>query len=202
MPLDYNYIAGFFDGEGSVRINFKKAQPDKGAAFGYFIVPHIDCSQKYPPILEQIQTTLGMGRVVNHGEGFGWIITAREDCLKFIELMKNKVVLKKRHLELLEKFFQLKKLHDFYTKRVFLEALNIAEKIALMNSKHSIGTIKKIAKLRTMVTESNYTPEDRGCRISEALKGRKFSDLSRKKMSLSAKNRFPKRKRDRFGKYI
>jgi hypothetical protein len=198
--LDLMYIAGFFDGEGSVRISIRSGK-GKGAAFGYFLTPHIDCSQKELNILEGIKQTLGMGYINKSKYGFAWIVSNRKDATKFIKIMADKVVLKRRHLELLARFISLRKSHGMYTKTTFLDALRIAEEIAHLNSKHAKRTIKRISKIRQEVSQSTYTPEERGKRISEKLKGRRFSKEAKMKMSEAAKKRVKELKRDYRGRF-
>ena len=58
--ISYQYIAGFFDGEGSAHIITIKRKKKK---FPYQFRPHIDISQKDKFILEEIKNYLGYGKV-------------------------------------------------------------------------------------------------------------------------------------------
>lgn len=201
MSLNLDYIAGFFDGEGSVRICIRKAIWNKSSSFGYFFNPHIDCSQKDREILDLIKSELHMGRVDKQKYGFVWIVNKRDDCLKFIGLMKERVLLKRPHFDLLEFFLLMRKPYEVYTKEVCLEVLSLIEKLCHLNSKHSRRTLNRVERIRQEVLQSSYKPEDRSQKISEKARGRKPSEYARMKMSIAAKKRARFRERDRWGRW-
>jgi hypothetical protein len=197
--INYLYIAGFFDGEGSVRVRMMKSS--KAGDFGYFLVPHLDISQKYPEILYLIRDILGIGYVTKQLYGWVLIINRRDHCLRFIDIFEPLVIIKKEQLRLLRSFLSLKKDHGIYSKSMFLESLNIVESIARLNSKHSERTIERVQKIRAQVINLEYSPEIRGKRISQKLQGRVFSSQSREKMSIAASQRVARSKRDRLGRF-
>ncbi len=65
-----DYIAGFFDGEGSLIIRFKK---DKRYKTGMFVEPVINITQKDKHILEIIQQKYG-GKIYYHKTSYGTTI--------------------------------------------------------------------------------------------------------------------------------
>jgi len=202
MGVSLDYIAGFFDGEGSARICIRKGSWNKSTAFGYFFNPHIDCSQKDRWILDLIEGQLGFGKVAKLSHGFYWVISNRKDCLKFISIFKGKVFLKQPQLELLEHFLLMRKPYEPYTKEICLEVLSIIQKLCHLNSKHSRRTLERVERIRQEVLESPYKPENRWRKIAEKARGRKPSEEARKRMSIAAKKRAESRKRNRWGKWI
>ena len=106
--MNLDYIAGFFDGEGTATAVICR-RPDM--CYGFAIQPMIEIAQKYPDILNEIQQFLGFGHVdVTHvsltqrtarmpcGR---WRTTARDDCKRFIELIAPRSRLKGKQLQLL-----------------------------------------------------------------------------------------------------
>lgn len=80
--MDLSYIAGFFDGEGSLGV------------YGKIQRPKISISQTDDKILEEIRDFIGVGQVYKTGRRKGkshwkdswvYIVNKREDCLVFID---------------------------------------------------------------------------------------------------------------------
>lgn len=96
-----HYLAGFFDGEGSLIIRFKK---DERYRAGYQIEPKINISQKDKHVLELIQNRLGMGKLYYHKRDDLWHYNVQkfDDIARFVSLIKNKVIVKRRQLERFE----------------------------------------------------------------------------------------------------
>jgi intein-encoded DNA endonuclease-like protein len=61
--MNLDWIAGFFDGEGSVSAILDQ---DKKCFYGYKIIPHIQIAQKTKDILIEIEKFLNMGYVRVH----------------------------------------------------------------------------------------------------------------------------------------
>ena len=89
------YLAGFFDGEGSLILRFRK---DPRYKSGFQIKPNIDITQKDPQILKQIKSQLNMGQLYLNKKENVWHydIYKIEDILKFIEIVEADVIVKKR----------------------------------------------------------------------------------------------------------
>jgi intein-encoded DNA endonuclease-like protein len=88
------YIAGFFDGEGSVILIQRKAK-------GY---PRFTMCQRTPEVLERIQGMLGYGNLhsdVRDGGGTMWKLTInrREHKLHFIRYILPYSIVKREKLE-------------------------------------------------------------------------------------------------------
>ena len=91
------YIAGFFDGEGSLILRVRKDQRYKN---GFQIKPHIDVTQKNPKVLRKIQHELNMGKIYKNSSDdvCHLCIYQTDDIVKFLELIKNHVIVKKAKL--------------------------------------------------------------------------------------------------------
>ena len=96
--MDFQYIAGFFDGEGSFVIRFK---PDERYVTGIQVESHINITQKNLEILKLIQEELKMGKIYFHSRDQLWFLNIYKigDKMKFVELMKDKLFVKKDKLE-------------------------------------------------------------------------------------------------------
>ncbi|RLI24174.1 hypothetical protein DRO57_07345, partial [Candidatus Bathyarchaeota archaeon] len=71
--LSLDYIAGLFDGEGSVVVRFKK---DKRYKAGYQLMLKVTLPQKSKELLEKVRDTLNMGKLYYH----------RRDELRYLEI--------------------------------------------------------------------------------------------------------------------
>lgn len=117
--IDFAYIAGFLDGDGSVRIQF---QPRKNAKFGFRIRAQISFAQKIgsKEHLEWIRKKLGIGYIYTRSdgmnelkiEGFNQVRTILKFLSPFIHFKRLQVDLMILALDILNKNSQLK-LKDF-----------------------------------------------------------------------------------------
>lgn len=89
--MNIDYIAGFFDGEGSFGL------------YGKIKRPKVSITQTDFDILEKIRIFLGMGQVYklskrkdNWKDSWIFTITNREDCLKFVKLIKPHLLLERK----------------------------------------------------------------------------------------------------------
>lgn len=96
--MNLDYIAGFFDGEGSVSLQFHRMPACK---YGYQFLPTISIAQKTRPILEEVQNFLGFGRIYG-GHTHRFQIVGHSNIRRFISIFKTRSKLKKQQLELLE----------------------------------------------------------------------------------------------------
>jgi len=88
--LNIEYIAGLFDAEGCIFINKKKIN-------SYYISI---CQKNHLSILNKINEFLGVGNVYNHS----FTIYNKLDCLKFIKLVKDYLIVKYNQVEAFETF--------------------------------------------------------------------------------------------------
>ena len=111
--LTLDYIAGFFDGEGSVIVRLKKDQRYRA---GYQLVIKIAIHQKSKDILELINQKLGIsGKIYYHSRDKLWYleIYRLEDIKRFVKNLKDRLVIKKYQIEKLAQILDLvdKKFH-------------------------------------------------------------------------------------------
>jgi len=101
-----DYLAGFFDGEGSMIIRFKQ---DPRYQSGYQIKVNIDIAQKNLEILELIKSKLEMGKIYfNKKEGiWHYQIMKFDDLIKFASILKGRLFVKKKKLEKFESCLQI-----------------------------------------------------------------------------------------------
>lgn len=174
--VSLDYIAGFYDGEGSVSLIIHRMP---SAMFGYQFMPSIAISQKDPTILQKISQTLQIGRIYQPFKCRQAYLSIRNkaDCARFIKIFKNRVNLKRQQLQLLEKAIKiLRKPCGFshvnydkpYTKEECLILLDIVEKIRELNGfkQHGIDT----NEVRTKIINFNEQAHQR--KLDEAKKRR------------------------------
>jgi len=106
--MNLDWIAGFFDGEGSVTL-----QPSRhrGCKYGYLFTPEITISQKSRLILDEIQRLLKIGKVLGERRGRFEIwrlrIRRHQEIRRFIVLFSRRVKMKKEQLSLLREGLDL-----------------------------------------------------------------------------------------------
>jgi hypothetical protein len=86
--VSHQYLAGFFDGEGCVYIN------PSGRV-------QLSLTQKKREVLDLVQSEFG-GKVKIKDRSMipGWVISSKEDCLKFINAIYPYIIVKKEEVEL------------------------------------------------------------------------------------------------------
>lgn len=111
--MNQDYIKGFFDGEGNLKINLIKRGSGKKA---YQLVCRIYSSDKC--ILEKIKFFIGYGNIYskkNHlsketirSKVFELVISKKEQCLNFLNNIRKLSVLKRDQIEFLYENFNFK----------------------------------------------------------------------------------------------
>jgi intein-encoded DNA endonuclease-like protein len=96
--MDSNYLAGFFDGEGSLIIRIR---PDKRYKTGFQVLLVADITQKSRGVLDLIQENLKMGNIDYHKRDdlYQFRIYKIRDLKKFIPLIADKAIVKRKELE-------------------------------------------------------------------------------------------------------
>jgi intein-encoded DNA endonuclease-like protein len=85
------YVAGFFDGEGSVTFAHKSTTP----------VVHLKMSQKYRAVLDEIQGLLDCGAIYpRKNDGFDYVISDRNSVLRVIDLIEPYSRVKQQQLRI------------------------------------------------------------------------------------------------------
>lgn len=182
--LTIEYIAGLFDAEGCLFINKNLKNME------------INISQKnHPKILFQIVKFLNFGTVYNDS----FIITNKQDGLKFINLVKNYLIVKYNQAEAFETFLLTsdkiikEKMYAICNKEKheieILDDLNQSN-----NGKESYLEMLKIKEMKKQVCREIYIKQIYREK-SEKMKGtgnhnygKSFSEETKKKMSISIIN--------------
>lgn len=138
--MNLDYVAGFFDGDGAVSLNITDVPADRQRR-KVNIVHRICFAQatRNATILEEIQKFLGMGRITHrkYGEIADLHIAKREDVRKFVELMRDRVVVKREPLLLLANALAiLGDKNRSYSWQQIEQILKIREKVMLHASPH------------------------------------------------------------------
>ncbi len=109
--MNWDYIAGFVDGEGSFLINL--FQRGDRIVFTPIIYPRITIDQKVKSPLEAIQKFVGAGylKYTNGGEGRQIRYTLQfngSKCWIIIKNLDGRLVLKQKHLEIMSEYLKVR----------------------------------------------------------------------------------------------
>ena len=132
---DISYIAGFFDGDGSVRLQL---QPRTSSRLGFRVRTIISFAQKtgHDESLKWIKRKLGIGYIYNRNDSMTELkIEGFESVERILTILKPFVHFKKKQVNLVLKALKLVKEKDF-------DILAIA-KISDEISKYNYATTKK-----------------------------------------------------------
>lgn len=147
--IDYQYIAGFFDGEGSAMILTVKRKNDI-----FRFRPVIKIAQATTPILHKIKQRLGFGTVV--GNQISYVGKQRTACyqlnghkkiLKFIQVIEPFVFLKKKQLLLIGELINLQyRKNKAYTKSEIIRMIKIRDMVHQLNNRTRMNAELKYSK--------------------------------------------------------
>lgn len=146
------YIAGFFDGDGSVRIQL---QPRKNSKLGYRIRTVVSFAQKneHNEGLYWIKDKLKIGYIYSRNDGMDELkIEGFESCTRVLNYLKPYVQFKKEQVKLVLKALSILK----EKPNAILEISEISDKISKINyattkKKHNYQAVKDYLMKR-------YTP--------------------------------------------
>lgn len=123
------YIAGFFDGDGSVRIQL---QPRKNSNLGYRIRTIVSFAQKteHSEGLSWIRGKLGIGYIYSRNDGMSELkIEGFESVGKVLKILSPYVQFKKEQVKLVLKALKILKLKP----NAILEVSEISDKLSKVN---------------------------------------------------------------------
>ena len=185
--INIEYIAGLFDAEGCIYIN-----KTKKCKF------YISISQKnHPIVLHEIVKILGFGKV--NTSNIEFTICSKQNCLKFIQLVKNHLIVKYNQAIAFESFLQtddLKIKEEMYTicNKEKHEIEIFTELNQNNNGKEIYLEILKIRNIKEQICKEIQLKEVYREK-SEKMKGegnhnfgKTFSEETRKKMSDSIRD--------------
>lgn len=182
--LNSEYISGLFDAEGCVFI-----KKDLKSC-------NISISQKnHPLLLTAITKYLNYGKVY----GYSFVIYKKEDCLKFIELVKQYIIVKYNQIIAFEKFLNT---NVFDTKTEIYKICNqekhMSEIFTNLN-KNNMGKDRYLEQIQMIELKNKLIKELERRQVykekSEKMKGegnhnygKTFSEETKKKMSCSIRD--------------
>jgi len=184
QKINIEYISGLFDAEGCIYINKNKYN-------SYYI----SISQKnHPIVLHEICKFLGFGKV--YKSEYEYTIVKKSECLKFIHLVKNNLIVKYRQAVAFETFLET---NDNNIKEQMYSICNkekheIEIFTELNNNDNGKEEYLKTIKLRSMKAEicKELYLKQVYKEKSEKMKGegnhnygKTFSEETKKKMSVS-----------------
>ena len=123
--MDWDYLAGFFDGEGNLHINYIKNKT-------YQLFIRIYSSDER--ILKEIQNFLKYGKIYEKMKTgvFELVISKKEYCRQVLESIKDKVILKRNQIAFLLDNFEFNKSNnlrfDLDKFRGFITRKNVVRK--------------------------------------------------------------------------
>lgn len=178
--MNLDYIAGFFDGEGSVSIivgGLHRKRPD--FRYGFSVTAKIAMSQKDPAILHEIRNCLGYGFV----SGRNLIIKRHAEIERFLEEVGSRCSVKRPQIDLLKSAIRhfANGSYQHVPKNVMLARLDCLEKMRGLNKFRNVK-MWNISQLRDRVINFNDKTWHEHRHI-QALKG--WDKRERKKTRLS-----------------
>lgn len=151
--IDSDWLAGFFDAEGSAVLAIEKI---KGSKFNHSVRPIICIVQKNRRLIEKLRSFLGFGSIYETKVGtFVWTTTSLDHCRKFVDLLIDKVELKRLQLALMRKALDImaepreKTSGRPIKKENVLRLIHLAEAIRYFNSHRKPS--KNLANLKKVV---------------------------------------------------
>jgi hypothetical protein len=154
--ISLDYIAGFFDGEGTASI---KASKTTKSWCGVAFMPRLGFFQKTPNILEKIAVELGLankGYKLHHrltgskgayGECYRLEVNGIEDVLRIAKMLEPRCIIKKRQLQIVIEASELLLKTGFPQRRGYVSSI-------------PKETIKKLIELTEEVRKLNSMRPD------------------------------------------
>lgn len=155
--MDYSYIAGFFDGEGSVMVLTVKYS--LGSRVQYRIRPVIKIAQKTRYILDSIRDILGYGTILIGKNGCNTLqINGHDNIKDFISKVGPYVIIKHKQLEKMLELIDLQYRQGShpYTYEEFKNILIIRDEIFNLNCL-TRTKIKQKYYINKILSEQLYT---------------------------------------------
>ena len=174
MEMNWDYIAGFFDGEGSINTTITKSHT---AGFGYNVRAIFRISQKNREILDKIKEFMALDCVkikedarISFTQRAYNVHTERLDGLQYIcDKLKDRVYVKKKQIMLLQKYVDIKSAfhHRSCPKEVMVQLLQICKEISKSSIKPNLKFQAKVDAVIKEIENSSWSPEVRYQRMSE-----------------------------------
>jgi hypothetical protein len=170
MEMNWDYIAGFFDGEGTISFNFRKSST---CGYGYQARAFFQLSQKDRGILDEINAFIGQTFRVTWTQRAHKLHTQSYEGLQNVcDNLQGRLHVKKRQLELLSEYLDLMRDYHYrsFAKERMFAILRIAKEMSQNSIKPNSAYQKKLGRIREEVERNPWTPEKRYERMSLARK--------------------------------
>lgn len=165
--MNENYIAGFFDGEGSaIIVTIKRTKPDCKGKMPYRFRPIIKISQNTISILNDIQNYLGYGHVNKKIKTTSsYTINGLDSVIKFVDRIAPYCILKRENLLLVKELavFQNKKGNKYkscpYTLDETIYMIDVRDRLYKLNDKtrRNMSLLRKYTKEQIIADSVFYT---------------------------------------------
>lgn len=162
MNVNLDYIAGFFDGEGSGHMLVIQRR----TILGFTLRPRFTITQKNKEVLEVIRDYLGFGKVrqapSHRNHVWTLYINDMPNCRAFAEMMIPRCFVKKPQTEIILKAIKLKMQYGGQGRTIpakaALEIIDVIDELWEANS-HTRSYIRRkntTAKLREQILNTDY----------------------------------------------
>ncbi len=127
--MNWDYVAGFFDGEGNLHVNQVRGGSGKTA---YQLLIRIYSSNK--KIVEELRDFIGFGKIYlkRKTEVYEFTISNKEEARRFLENLKGKTILKKDQITFLLENYSFERGNNLYFDvdkfRSFIKRKNVLRK--------------------------------------------------------------------------
>jgi len=185
--MDKNYIAGFFDAEGSAMVLTIRRNLKTGVVYRFR--PAIRIFQGTRSILENIQNYLGLGHIDKQDKLYALTINSLDGVSQFIKVISPYCELKKEVLNQLMELCNIqlkdgKRYRNFpYSREDTIKILTIREKIYSLNDK-TRRNLKRKYPADLILAESNFVEDPK-----EWMRQRDINRLAASKLHPRGRNK-------------
>lgn len=162
--MNEDYIAGFFDGEGSAMIMTVKRKKKFGAVYRFR--PVISIAQKHRKILDEIKNYLQIGHIDLSRGMYKFVVNGLDDVLTFTERITPYCYGKSDKLLLVEQLarFQKERRHGStpYRQEECLLVLDLRDELFRLNSLNRDGLKQKYPRDVVLKEHKFYTEDEWG----------------------------------------
>lgn len=133
--MNSEYVAGFFDGEGSAMVLTVRRLVQIGVVYRFR--PTIKIAQKTDGVLDAIRDYLGYGFVLHKQDRNGYVVNDLEGVLNFVGQIAEHCFIKRQALELLGELanYQSRHIRNIpYTREEVLYMVGLRDKIHSLNT--------------------------------------------------------------------
>jgi predicted metal-dependent RNase len=164
--MNWDYIAGFFDGEGTIYVSITTKVT---GGYGLHIRPICKFSQKDKRILEEIRDFIGFGVIRFSQRAYGLDVECLDAVKMLCRELGDRTYVKHKQFVLLQQYLEIKEpyIRKSVPKNVMVQLLKFAGNISLNSIKPSVKFQVKIKTLIEQIEKSDWSPEVRYRQMSK-----------------------------------